>query len=406
MQRYSNSKIGTYESCPRKYKFNYIDKIELPEAPEGIEAFLGLRAHETLEQLYKDQKRGKVLTLAETLEYYKSLWDKKWNSNVRIVRKGYKPEHYYESGIKQLTDYYERYKPFNQTYTLGTEVRIYFDLDKEGNYKIVGYVDRLSHDGKGRYEIHDYKTSQVSMTQKQADESRQLALYQIYVEDNYKDAKEIVLIWHFLLDNREVTSKRSKQDIASLKKELLASIKQIEADNEFKPQESKLCDWCEFAEICPAKKHGIELEKKEKNEYLKDSGLVLVGKYANLYEEKEKIEAKVEAVEAEIDKLKEAIIAFAKKKDMSVVQGKEYRVSVKIEDKPHFPAKAEEGRDELEEVIRKIGKWDEVSDLSTTLLLKDYLKWDDDIIKKIKKYLTKVHKETVGKPVVGKEEED
>jgi hypothetical protein len=34
------------------------------------------------------------------------------------------------------------------------------------------------------------------------------------------------------------------------------------------------------------------------------------------------------------------------------------------------------------------------------------LKWDDDIIKKIKKYLTKVHKETVGKPVVGKGEEE
>ena len=87
-----------------------------------------------------------------------------------------------------------------------------------------------------------------------------------------------------------------------------------------------------------------------------------------------------------------------------MVQGKDYKVSVKIEDKPHFPAKSEEGRDELEQIIRKIGKWDEVSDLSTTALIKEYVKWDADIIKKIKKYLTKVHKEAVGKPTDGKEE--
>jgi putative RecB family exonuclease len=405
MPNYSHSKIGCYESCPRKFKFSYIDKIELPETPQGIEAFLGNRAHETLEQLYKAQKIGKIMTLKEMLDIYKELWDKNYTKDVQVVRKGFTPQNYYDSGVKQLTDYYERFKPFNQTYTLGLEMMIYFDLDDAGEYKINGFIDRLSHNGKGTFEIHDYKTGQSSYTQEQADASRQLALYQIFVEQQYPEAKEIVLIWHFLADNRDVMSHRTKKQINELKSELLTTIKEIEADDNFKPIESRLCDWCEFIEICPAKKHGIELEKKEKNEYLKDGGLVLVGKYAELYEAKEKAEAKVEAVEAEIEKLKEAIIAFAKKKDLSVVQGKEYRVSVKIEDKSHFPAKSEEGRDELEEIIRKLGKWDEVSDLNTTSLIKEYLKWDDDIIKKIKKYLTVVHKETVGKPVERSEED-
>ena len=399
MPNYSHSKIGCYETCPRKFKFNYIDRIKMPESPEGIEAFLGKRAHETLEQLYKAQKMGKVFSLKETL-------DKKYTKDVQIVRKGFTAQNYYDAGVKQLTDYYERFKPFNQTYTLGLEMMIHFNLDDAGEYRINGFIDRLSHNGKGTFEIHDYKTGQSGYTQEQADASRQLALYQIFVEQQYPEVKEIVLIWHFLADNRNVESRRTKKQIKELKAELLTTIKEIEADDNFKPIESRLCDWCEFIEICPAKKHGIELEKKEKNEYLKDNGLVLVGKYADLYEAKEKAEAKVEAVDAEIEKLKEAIIAFAKKKDLSVVQGKDYKVSVKIEDKPHFPAKSEEGRDELEQIIRKIGKWDEVSDLSTTALIKEYVKWDADIIKKIKKYLTKVHKEAVGKPVEGEGEED
>ncbi len=349
---------------------------------------------------------GKVFSLKETLDLYKELWDKKFTKDVQIVRKGFTAQNYYDAGVKQLTDYYERFKPFNQTYTLGLEMMIHFNLDDAGEYRINGFIDRLSHNGKGTFEIHDYKTGQSGYTQEQADASRQLALYQIFVEQQYPEAKEIVLIWHFLADNRDVESRRTKKQIKELKAELLTTIKEIEADDNFKPIESRLCDWCEFIEICPAKKHGIELEKKEKNEYLKDNGLVLVGKYADLYEAKEKAEAKVEAVDAEIEKLKEAIIAFAKKKDLSVVQGKDYKVSVKIEDKPHFPAKSEEGRDELEQIIRKIGKWDEVSDLSTTALIKEYVKWDADIIKKIKKYLTKVHKEAVGKPVEGEGEED
>ena len=54
MPVYSNSKLATYENCPRKYKLQYIDRIELPEARDGIEAFLGSRVHETLEKLHKE----------------------------------------------------------------------------------------------------------------------------------------------------------------------------------------------------------------------------------------------------------------------------------------------------------------------------------------------------------------
>ena len=54
MRAYSHSKLATYENCPQQYKLKYIDRIELPEAGEGIEAFLGSRVHETLEKLHKE----------------------------------------------------------------------------------------------------------------------------------------------------------------------------------------------------------------------------------------------------------------------------------------------------------------------------------------------------------------
>jgi len=35
MPVYSHSKLGTYENCPRKYKLQYIDRIERPRRARG-----------------------------------------------------------------------------------------------------------------------------------------------------------------------------------------------------------------------------------------------------------------------------------------------------------------------------------------------------------------------------------
>jgi len=50
---YSHSKLSCYEQCPQKYKLQYIDKVET-EIEESVEAFMGVRVHETLEKLYRD----------------------------------------------------------------------------------------------------------------------------------------------------------------------------------------------------------------------------------------------------------------------------------------------------------------------------------------------------------------
>ena len=60
---FSNSRIETFEQCPRKYKFRYVDSIKTDT--EGIEAFVGKRVHETLEKLYRDLKLTKLNTVDE-----------------------------------------------------------------------------------------------------------------------------------------------------------------------------------------------------------------------------------------------------------------------------------------------------------------------------------------------------
>ena len=162
--------------------------------------------HETLEKLHKELILTKLNSLEELLGYYKDQWEKNWHENVVIVKKGFTKDHYRMHGKEAITNYYKRHHPFNQTKTLATEHLLTFKID---NYTIRGFIDRLSYKSKGVYEIHDYKTSGTLPSQDKLDNDRQLALYQIGIKEKFRDAKDIRLIWHYLIFDKEFMSQRT-----------------------------------------------------------------------------------------------------------------------------------------------------------------------------------------------------
>ncbi|MCX6801543.1 MAG: PD-(D/E)XK nuclease family protein [Candidatus Diapherotrites archaeon] len=116
---FSHSRIESFENCPLKFKFEYIDKLETGH--ESIEAFMGSRVHETLEKLYRDKRFQKEDSLKDLLGFYSSQWEKNWHEEVRIVRKEYSAENYKKMGEKYIEEYFNSYKPFGQSKTLGLE---------------------------------------------------------------------------------------------------------------------------------------------------------------------------------------------------------------------------------------------------------------------------------------------
>jgi len=61
------------------------------------------------------------------------------------------------------------------------------NLDEQVQYKLRGYIDRLDRKRDGRYEIHDYKTSRFFPEQSKMDQDRQLALYQLGVQNMWNE---------------------------------------------------------------------------------------------------------------------------------------------------------------------------------------------------------------------------
>lgn len=387
MPIYSHSRLSCFEICPLQYKLAYIDKIDRETA--GIEAFVGSRFHETMEHLYKDLK-FKTYTLKELLDYYEEQWDKEYNDEIVITKKDRTAKDYKNIGKKCIEDYYKRYHPFNQGRVLGIEQAILIDLKGDGKYQVRGYVDRIAQDADDTYEIHDYKTSQHLPIQKNLDEDRQLALYQIGIENMWNDVKKVRLVWHYVVFDKEMSSTRTKAQLEALKKDTISLIDKIESTKEFLPNESSLCDWCGYQDLCPKKKHICKVKELPVNEYLKEGGVKLTNAYTKLTAKKKEIQQEIDKIDEELEKIKEAVIKYAKKEGVEVIKGSDHKLKISEKQKVSAPSKGSPERENLEKILHDVNKWDEVSGLDTHALERAITEadWDKKLVEKVKKFLT------------------
>jgi putative RecB family exonuclease len=213
---------------------------------------MGKRVHEILERLYHHLARfGKPPSLAQVLDRFRRDWAGAWHGKITIVRAENPPEFYRERGARCLENFYRAHYPFSEGETLGIEQPIQLRLDGEGRYRARGVIDRITRRRDGVFEIHDYKTSGYLPPQSRIDDDRQLALYQIGLEQTYSEAREVELVWHYLIFNRTLRSRRSAEALDELRAATVRLIDAIEAETEFAPNPGPLCRWCEYAELCP-----------------------------------------------------------------------------------------------------------------------------------------------------------
>jgi len=276
---------------------------------------------------------------------------------------GRTPDDYFRLGLKYIEDYYRHYYPFNQNRVLGLEQFIEIELEGRRRYILQGYVDRIDLTPEGVFEIHDYKTSSSLPEQAQADADRQLALYQLGVKKKWPWAEKFRLVWHYVAFDLEISSTRTPEKLEELKREIVELIEKIEADREFLPKESVLCNWCAFWDYCPLKKHEAGLEKLPADEYLSEEGVVLVNKYVEYLNQKKE-------AEAELEKLREAIIKYAEKNNISKVMGSEFHITLSKQERIKIPNAGDEKRVLLDNLIRQAGWWDRLSSLDRYALEK------------------------------------
>jgi putative RecB family exonuclease len=248
---FSPSSLSCFENCPKQYYFRYVEPI--PVEHESIEAFVGKRVHEVLEKLYRFVKNDLVPSLPRVLWRYRQNFDAAFDpARVRIVREGAPAGWYRSQGERGLTNYYQTNYPFEDAKRTEVEQAIRFVLDPAGRYSVRGIIDRLVKNRDGALEIHDFKTGRRVPSQEELDRDRQLGLYELGIREQFPEAEEVRLVWHYVVPNQTRTSTRSEAQREALREETARAIDRIRAEQDWAPRPSGLCGWCEFRAHCPA----------------------------------------------------------------------------------------------------------------------------------------------------------
>ncbi len=341
MGTYSHSRLSTFEQCPRKYKFKYVERFDTGDRV-SVESFLGKIVHQALERLYELVTYGKIWSEEELLKFYDDSWEKQKPIELVIRDDDLNEDHFRDRGRKMLSDYYQAYHPFDQDRTVALERNVVFNLDDDGKYRIRGIIDRLAVKPDGTLVIYDYKTARTIQSQVNLDEDRQLALYQIAVKQLWPDRDKIELVWHYLAIPEKRTSERADVDLDKLVDETIRLIREIEQariDDNFPTKETRLCSWCEYMSFCPAKIH--QLQADEQAGELRDDEIVKA--IDRLVEIKEYFAALVE----EEQTIKKQLADYAKLNGLTVLSGTNKNVNIRFwsQYRPRF-AKLTEGKAE------------------------------------------------------------
>lgn len=114
-----------------------------------------------------------------------------------------------------------------------------------------GVIDYLEFD-QNKIIIYDWKFGgkNVQTLQKFPQDPLQLRLYGIWALEKYPEYNEVYSGFYFVEHNYCQEEHVFKENKDELKRDINRQILEIEEDHTFEKNESKLCDYCEFKDIC------------------------------------------------------------------------------------------------------------------------------------------------------------
>ena len=244
----SPSRANDFRQCPLLFRLRTIDR--LPE-PKSSAATLGTLVHLVLERLFD-------LPADERTE----------DSAARALRPGWEEMLAKDPALAELhaddaalAAWLDEARARLRTYfTLENPMRLeptgreeFVELQLEDGPLLRGIIDRVEVAPDGSIRLSDYKTGRTPPPNYGQKERFQMRFYALLV-DRIRGRRPALLQLLFLKDGGRLDLRPTPDDLAQVEFEIRALWDEIVAAaraGAFRPQRSKLCDWCSFKELCP-----------------------------------------------------------------------------------------------------------------------------------------------------------
>jgi len=244
----SPSRAADFLTCPLLYRFRVIDK--LPEPP-SVAAARGTLVHSVLERLFDEPPGNRNPRAAADL--LEPEWERLVAAEPELAGL-FGDEQEREVWLEQAREMLGRY------FTLEDPARIepaHRELEVatvlSSGLRLRGYIDRLDVSAAGDVRIVDYKTGTAPPEYYEARALFQMRFYALVLWRSRGTVPRLLQLMY--LGNGEVM--RYAPDEADLRaterkiEALWRAIERARATGDWRPRQSKLCEWCAHQPICP-----------------------------------------------------------------------------------------------------------------------------------------------------------
>ena len=240
--RLSVSKTKTFIDCKKKYNFCYI--LKLPRKDRDYHIF-GKFCHRVLEWFHEQYIAGCLLPYNVVMtDAFKIAWSEYKDKMTPEMR-------------KECWDIINQYlKLISKDKADGLPLNVVavekkFELIIADKLMLNGAIDRIQLDDDNVWHLADYKTTKNKKYLK--DDWFQLMTYGLILLNEKPDLKKVRLSYILLRHDFEyITKEFSAEEILSVKDRYIKYAEEILSEQEFAPNPTKLCSYCDYLGQCDA----------------------------------------------------------------------------------------------------------------------------------------------------------
>src|SRR5690606_18581395 len=239
------SKLTSFEDCPRRYRFTYLDRPTPPKGPPWAHNSLGASVHTALRNWYElppsQRNRQAVAALL------KAGW----------VREGYRDQEQERGMWRAARSWLESYVETMPPEPLGVERTV---AARTSVIAVSGRADRIDL-RDGELVVVDYKTGRSAPGEDDARGSVALTLYAFAAERMFRRPCRRVELHHLptgtvaAAELSPESVQRQIQRVEATAEDLRAAEAAVAAgadrDEVFPTQPGPQCGWCDFRAACP-----------------------------------------------------------------------------------------------------------------------------------------------------------
>jgi len=244
-QKLSFSKFDDYSKCPKMFWYKHVLNA-LPRNQEANALYKGSMFHKIVEDVDNPEMPEKKGDLKSLLSELESSWD---------------PSNYLQSSVQKETEdkqslvpaltSYQKWNSQNKNTITDVELKFSTQI---GGFQVNGKIDRIEKTPDGDFVIIDYKTGGKNKKVEKVEESLQLNMYCIALQEHKRYGKLPKTASFFYVEKEEGQQffdySVSQTNVDDAKAELETFTDLIKKKEFGATPQSFTCKWCDYNDIC------------------------------------------------------------------------------------------------------------------------------------------------------------